>query len=191
MSVYTQLHQITDAMGRNIDLDPMINDCIAGMQERDRQNEETVRTESEARAEIEAAIKAKAQELRRESLRTEYWSRHEHLETVAVDFTTGMKVKAGQLTPVRYDGKLYDVVQSHTTQSDWTPDTVPALFSVISEPGGSGYPVWRQPSGGHDAYDTGEKVEWPEGGKVWQSTIDANTTEPGTLTEHGYWTEVQ
>ena len=71
MPVYTQLHQITDAMGRNIDLDPMIDDCIAGMQERDRQNEEPVRTEAEARAEIEAAIKAKAQELRRQAYQAE------------------------------------------------------------------------------------------------------------------------
>ena len=61
MSVYTQLHQITDAMGRNIDLDPMIDDCIAGMQERDLQNDEPVRSEGECREEIEAAMRAWAQ----------------------------------------------------------------------------------------------------------------------------------
>lgn len=32
----------------------------------------------------------------------------------------------------RYDGKLYRVIQSHTTQADWTPDIVPALFAVVS-----------------------------------------------------------
>ena len=87
-----------------------------------------------------------------------------------------------------YDETLYRVISPHTTQADWTPDVSHSLFAEVTPPGT--IPVWQQPTGGHDAYDTGDKVEWPEGGKVWQSTIDANTTEPGTLTEHGYWVEV-
>lgn len=31
----------------------------------------------------------------------------------------------------RYGEKLYKVIQSHTTQSDWTPDITPALWNVI------------------------------------------------------------
>lgn len=36
---------------------------------------------------------------------------------------------------VRYDGKLYRIVQSHTSQADWTPDVTPALYTEIAEPG--------------------------------------------------------
>lgn len=31
----------------------------------------------------------------------------------------------------RYGGKLYKVVQAHTTQEDWTPDITPAMWTVI------------------------------------------------------------
>lgn len=36
---------------------------------------------------------------------------------------------------IRYNGKLYRVVQSHTSQSDWTPDVTPALYTEVAEPG--------------------------------------------------------
>lgn len=32
---------------------------------------------------------------------------------------------------VQHGGTLYKCVQAHTSQSDWTPDAVPALFTVI------------------------------------------------------------
>ena len=31
----------------------------------------------------------------------------------------------------QYNGTLYKCVQAHTSQADWTPDAVPALFTVI------------------------------------------------------------
>lgn len=31
----------------------------------------------------------------------------------------------------RYQGKLYKVIQAHTTQDDWAPDVTPALWAVI------------------------------------------------------------
>ena len=31
----------------------------------------------------------------------------------------------------QYNGRLYKVAQAHTTQSDWTPDITPALWTVI------------------------------------------------------------
>lgn len=42
----------------------------------------------------------------------------------------GVEVKVGER--YWYDGQLYKVIQSHTTQADWTPDVVPALFTVVS-----------------------------------------------------------
>ena len=98
---------------------------------------------------------------------------------LAVDWAVGMEVKAGQPEPIRYDTKLYDVIQTHTTQSDWTPDVVPALYTEIPAPAASGYPVWYQPEGGHDAWALGSRCEWPEGGQVWESTVPDNVWEPG------------
>ena len=74
----------------------------------------------------------------------------------------------------QYDGLLYRCVQAHTSQDDWTPPAVPALWvrTWTDE-----YPEWIQPTGAHDAYNTGDKVS--HNGKHWISTIDANTYEPG------------
>ena len=79
---------------------------------------------------------------------------------------------------IRYGDKLYRVVQAHTSQSDWTPDATPALYTEVAEPGT--IPVWKQPTGAQDAYMTGNKVRYPdEQGKVWVSTVDNNVWEPG------------
>lgn len=32
---------------------------------------------------------------------------------------------------IRYNDNLYRVQQTHTSQSDWTPDIVPALYELI------------------------------------------------------------
>lgn len=36
---------------------------------------------------------------------------------------------------IRYGDNLYRVVQSHTSQSDWTPDATPALYAEVAKPG--------------------------------------------------------
>lgn len=116
-------------------------------------------------------------------------SEDELLDMIEVypEWEAGVDAKLNQL--FRHNDKLWKVLQAHTTQADWTPDTAASLFTQVVPPGT--IPVWEQPSGSQDAYDTGAKVEWPDGsGTIWQSTISANTTEPGTLTEHGYWIEV-
>lgn len=74
---------------------------------------------------------------------------------------------------VRYDGTLYKCVQAHSSQADWTPDATPALWVVVSI---DEYPEWVQPTGAHDAYNTGDKVSY--NGKHYISTIDANTYAP-------------
>ena len=71
---------------------------------------------------------------------------------------------------VRYSGKLYKCVQAHTAQADWTPDATPALWVAVSL---DEYPEWVQPTGAHDAYNTGDKVSY--NGKRYINTIDANT----------------
>ena len=75
---------------------------------------------------------------------------------------------------VLYDGKLYKVIQSHTSQEDWTPDAVPALFTEVAKPGE--IPVWKQPTGAQDAYNKGDRVRFD--GKVYESLIDGNVWSP-------------
>lgn len=79
---------------------------------------------------------------------------------------------------VRYDGELYRCEQSHTSQADWTPDAVKALWTVVAEPGE--IPVWKQPTGAQDAYRLNDKVYYPEAGAtIYISIIDFNTYAPG------------
>lgn len=80
-----------------------------------------------------------------------------------------------------YEGILYEVIQAHTTEADWTPPSVPALFKRVYL---EEWPEWVQPEGSHDAYAKGDKVT--HNSKKWTSDYDANTWEPGVFG----WTEV-
>lgn len=75
---------------------------------------------------------------------------------------------------IRYGGKLYRVVQAHTSQEDWQPDALPALYAEVSV---EEWPDWVQPTGTQDAYPLGAKVT--HNGRRWTSTADANVWEPG------------
>lgn len=75
---------------------------------------------------------------------------------------------------VKYNDILYKCVQAHTSQSDWTPDLTPALWTVVSV---EEWPEWVQPTGAQDAYMTGDKVSHNE--KHWISIADNNVWEPG------------
>lgn len=73
------------------------------------------------------------------------------------------------------DPQLYKVVQPHTSQADWMPDITPALYDAIGLDD-SGYPVWSQPTGAHDAYNKGDIVNY--NGTLYESTINGNTWSP-------------
>ena len=73
------------------------------------------------------------------------------------------------------DPQLYKVAQAHTSQADWTPDAVPALYTAIGLDD-AGYPVWAQPTGAHDAYNTGDIVNY--NGTLYKSLIDGNVHSP-------------
>lgn len=80
---------------------------------------------------------------------------------------------------VGYDGSLYRVLQSHTSQSDWTPDVAPSLFvdvtiRQVGEETGE-IQEWEQP-GSTNPYNTGDKVIFE--GVIYESTIDANVWSP-------------
>lgn len=73
------------------------------------------------------------------------------------------------------DPQLYRVVQAHTSQSDWTPDATPSLYAPIGlNP--QGYPKWSRPTGTHDAYNTGDIVDY--NGTLYKSLIDGNVWSP-------------
>ena len=74
----------------------------------------------------------------------------------------------------KYEGKLYKVIQEHTSLENWVPSELPALYlSMMPE---NVIPEWVQPTGSHDAYNTGDKVICE--GNVYESLIDNNTWSP-------------
>ena len=76
-------------------------------------------------------------------------------------------------TRYRYGDELYRVVQSHTTQADWTPDVTPALWTKVSI---EEWPEWVQPIGASDAYNIGDKVTY--NGQHYVSLINGNSWSP-------------
>ena len=83
----------------------------------------------------------------------------------------GMQVNVGER--LWYNEKLYKVIQAHTTQSDWTPDVVPGLYTEVSI---LEWPEWVQPTGAQDAYMAGDKVTFE--GTHYVSLINNNTWSP-------------
>lgn len=73
------------------------------------------------------------------------------------------------------DPQLYRVVQAHTSQADWKPDATPSLYTPIGL-NESGYPIWSRPAGAHDAYNTGDIVDY--NGTLYKSLIDGNVYAP-------------
>lgn len=74
----------------------------------------------------------------------------------------------------KYEGKLYKVIQEHTSQEDWIPSELPALYlNMMPE---NVIPEWVQPTGEHDAYNVGDKVIYKD--NVYISTVNNNSWEP-------------
>lgn len=76
-----------------------------------------------------------------------------------------------------HEGELYKVNQAHTSASQWEPGSVgtESLYThlTLNE---DGYPIWKQPTGAHDAYNTGDIVEY--NGELYKSLIDGNAYSP-------------
>lgn len=79
----------------------------------------------------------------------------------------------------QYLFKLYKVLQPHTSQIDWVPGETPSLYVEVAPPGV--IPVWKQPTGGHDAYNKGDLVHFPgESDPIYESDVDNNVWAPDT-----------
>ena len=96
---------------------------------------------------------------------------------------------AGVSAPVgrvfAWQGALYEVIQSHTTQADWAPDKVPALFKLHA-PAGFRLP-WKPPTGGHDSPNLND--ERTHNDKCWRSLMNGNITEPSESAQ--WWEEIE
>lgn len=103
------------------------------------------------------------------------------LEVAAVypAWETGKSYAVGEI--IRYgedplgDPKLYKVIQAHTSQEDWTPDASASLYDAFGMDG-QGTPLWSQPAGAHDAYQTGDIVSYS--GIRYESLVDGNVWRP-------------
>jgi hypothetical protein len=73
------------------------------------------------------------------------------------------------------DPQLYQVLQEHTSTTEWAPDITPSLYKAIGVTE-EGYPEWVQPIGATDAYNTGDIVSY--NGTLYKSVIDGNTWSP-------------
>lgn len=97
--------------------------------------------------------------------------------TEAIPWAPGMSISN---SPVTYGDDVYQPLQPHTSQADWTPDVVPALFRKISKPTPSSYQAWEQRFA-PPWYRIGDKVT--HNGQNWECTAaDANgdnVWEPG------------
>jgi hypothetical protein len=98
-----------------------------------------------------------------------------------LDWGPGISLTAGEL--LRYEGQMYAVVQSHTSQSDWTCDVAKALFKRYRAPGEVS--AFAQPAGSHDAYPLGARVT--HNGKTYRSLVNANVWIPGAVGSEALW----
>lgn len=96
----------------------------------------------------------------------------------AVEYKTGKYIK--------YEGTLYKVLQNHTSQIEWTPGTASSLYAkVLTDPSGKNLP-WEQPQS-TNPYKKGDIVTHKD--KTWESLVDGNVWEPGTVGTETLWTE--
>ena len=127
---------------------------------------------SERRNEVEKTL-LELSSLEQKVLFEKYKTDEEGLEFVDlfVNWSEGIAYEVGDR--VKFGDTLYKCVQAHTSQSDWTPDVVPALWTRVTV---EEWPEWVQPIGAQDAYMTGDKVTFQSHHYI--SLIDNNTWSP-------------
>ena len=147
-----------------------------------KQENESVKAKNEQLTETNQALKIAVNRMFSSAEAAEYIKRYP-------EYAAGKQYQPGEV--VRYNGKLYLIVQAHTSQADWLPSAVPALYTPIEVIGkavdGSDIKEFKQPTGAHDAYHVGDKVRY--NGKVYESLIDNNAYSPGTYPQG--WKEVK
>ena len=99
--------------------------------------------------------------------------------TIYDEWRAGVTYKTGAFITYGFNGvgdpQLYKVVQDHTSSEEWTPDVTSSLYDAIGLDA-DGYPIWSKPTGAHDAYNTGDIVDY--NGVLYESLIDGNVYSP-------------
>ncbi len=75
---------------------------------------------------------------------------------------------------VNYRGTAYEVIQAHTSQIDWQPPLVPALFEVIQDPSSD-----KTPWVAGEAVEVDDVRYYPTVGDTAYVCIQAHTTQAG------------
>ena len=111
----------------------------------------------------------------------------------ALSFTDEQALEVPDLYPVyevdhaykkderfNYNGRLFKVNQAHTSAAQWVPgETGTESLYTCLEMAGDGYLVWTQPTGAHNAYNTGDIVHYPTADDpLYKSLIDGNVWSP-------------
>lgn len=139
----------------------------------------------DARAETAARARRHLEELQVKALLLDAELSDEQKEEFTAlypEWAPGNRLFKGDM--VEYNQVIYEVVQPHTTQDDWRPDTLPALYKVVYQTEATDengdeievVPEWKEPQGTHDAYQIGDRVHFA--GKVYESVIAGNTWDP-------------
>lgn len=112
---------------------------------------------------------------------------------VALSFTDEQAIQVPDLYPeyevnhaykkderFTYNGHLFKVNQNHTSAAQWVPgETGTESLYTNLEMAGDGYLVWTQPTGAHNAYNTGDIVHYPTvDDPLYKSLIDGNSWSP-------------
>ena len=92
------------------------------------------------------------------------------LVSIFPDWQPGLDVAVGEV--YSWDGTLVEVIQAHTTQADWEPHLVPALFKIHRTDDGSG-PIPWQPG---ISVVAGEQVTYDG---VTYNVVQSHTTQTG------------
>lgn len=85
-----------------------------------------------------------------------------------VSYTTGQRLYR--------NGELVKVLQDHTSQNDWLPESAPSLYAKVLTSIDGTILEWVQPDS-TNPYMKGDKVTHAD--KAWISDIDNNVWEPG------------
>lgn len=93
-------------------------------------------------------------------------------------YAVGVNYKQGER--FTYNGRLFKVNQAHTSAEQWVPgETGTESLYTCLEMSGDGYLVWTQPTGAHNAYNTGDIVHYPTADDpLYKSLIDGNVWSP-------------
>jgi hypothetical protein len=125
--------------------------------------------------ELQDKARLKAQQLAVKSLiQAESLSTEDVIELAPLfpAYEVGKIYKVGDI--FTYQRSLYEVIQAHTSQADWKPDLVPALYRDHTPKGTT--EEWRQPIDSFDAYMIGDTVTFS--GNTYTSIIDYNVWRP-------------